>query len=59
MMFKGRMKRESFHWVSRVFERSSKGISEQFEGGFKDVLRKFHGHSLKASSTFQWCFKED
>ena len=35
-MFQGRLRGDS-----RVSKRSSKGVKREFEGSFKDVLRKF------------------
>ena len=62
------MFRGSFQWVSRVFERNSKGISGMFQICFKEVSRvlqgivkgvsrKFHGCFNENWSVFQWSFK--
>ena len=40
---------ESFQWGLKVFEISSKGIPEEFQRHFKDILRKFQWHLKKAS----------
>ena len=56
--------------MSRVFERSSKGILGKFQICFKGVSKKFkgcpeddfrvlQGSFESVSRKFQWCFKED
>ena len=61
-MFQGCLKgdwrvfQESFQWVSRIFERRSKGISWKFQRGFKDISRKFQGRSKKAYWVLQGSF---
>ena len=47
--------------LKELSKRSSKGVSSQFRGSFKDVLRKFQGRLKEVSNVFkenfQWCFK--
>ena len=63
------MFQESFQWVLRVLERSSKGIPGKFQICFKGVSRKFkvcskkdfrvlQGSFKSISRKFQGCFKE-
>ena len=39
-------------------KKSSKGVSSEFQGTFKDFLRKFQAYSKKMPSVFQGCFNE-
>ena len=50
---------ESFQWVSREFERSSKGNSGnfQFQGVFKEVLRMLQERFKGVSRKIEGCFK--
>ena len=47
-----------FHAVSRVLQKSEKGVSKVFYGYFKCVLRKTARCSKEISPKFQWCCKQ-
>ena len=62
-MFQERLKGVSrecslVQWVSRIFERNLKGISEKYQGCLKEVSRKFQVCSDTVFKLHQGSFKK-